>query len=157
VSECAAFAMPHEVLGEVVEVAIILHDHRISAEEVREHCRKTLASFKVPHAVHVLDQLPRTSTGKVRKDQIVGQIMAPAADPDLKHAPSLAKSHEEIAEAITRIVSAHMAASGSSRVGPTDVLFDLGLDSLRTIELIDDLERHFAVDIPPNLLYDRPT
>nr|WP_255426682.1 class I adenylate-forming enzyme family protein [Pseudonocardia sp. C8] len=42
----------------------------IDAEEVREHCLRHLARFKVPHEIHVVDEFPRTSIGKIRKNEL---------------------------------------------------------------------------------------
>jgi malonyl-CoA/methylmalonyl-CoA synthetase len=50
VKECAAFAMPDDVLGEVVEVAIVRTGAQPTAARVKERCRKLLANFKVPTA-----------------------------------------------------------------------------------------------------------
>ena len=81
VKECAAFAMPDDVLGEVVEVAIVRTGAQPTAARVKERCRKLLANFKVPHRVHFLDQLPRAPTGKVQKHLIAERIRAtPAAE-----------------------------------------------------------------------------
>jgi acyl-CoA synthetase (AMP-forming)/AMP-acid ligase II len=38
-----------------------------TGEEISEHCRKELASFKRPRYVEFIDELPRTSTGKILK------------------------------------------------------------------------------------------
>ena len=38
------------------------------AEELREHVRSQLSGFKVPDTVTFSDELPRTATGKVRKN-----------------------------------------------------------------------------------------
>ena len=38
--------------------------------EVEEHCRERLAAFKVPAAIHVLDEIPRTATGKVQRRRV---------------------------------------------------------------------------------------
>jgi long-chain acyl-CoA synthetase len=40
------------------------------AEQVRVHCATRLASFKQPSAVHVVDALPLTGTGKVQKGRL---------------------------------------------------------------------------------------
>lgn len=42
----------------------------IDVDEVRTHCGQSLARFKVPHEVNVVDDLPRTSIGKVRKNEL---------------------------------------------------------------------------------------
>lgn len=42
----------------------------IDAEEIRAYCLKYLARFKVPHEIHVVDDFPRTSIGKIRKNEL---------------------------------------------------------------------------------------
>jgi long-chain acyl-CoA synthetase len=36
-----------------------------TASEISEHCRPQLASYKIPTAVEFVDDLPKTSTGKI--------------------------------------------------------------------------------------------
>jgi len=36
----------------------------LTAEEVIEHCRKSLAPYKVPTLVEFISEIPRTSVGK---------------------------------------------------------------------------------------------
>jgi acyl-coenzyme A synthetase/AMP-(fatty) acid ligase len=38
-----------------------------SLEELREHSRERLARFKAPRELNVVDALPRTSSGKLRR------------------------------------------------------------------------------------------
>jgi acyl-coenzyme A synthetase/AMP-(fatty) acid ligase len=38
-----------------------------SLEELRVHGAEWLARFKLPREVHLVDEIPRTSTGKVRR------------------------------------------------------------------------------------------
>jgi fatty-acyl-CoA synthase len=48
----------------------------ITEEEVRDHCRGSLAHFKVPRYVLVVDEFPMTVTGKVQKFKIRELSMA---------------------------------------------------------------------------------
>ena len=41
-----------------------------TVEELEAHCRERLAGFKVPKAVVLLDELPRSSSGKIQKFQL---------------------------------------------------------------------------------------
>ncbi len=41
-----------------------------SAEELSSHCRQRLAGYKVPIAFHPVDELPRSSAGKVVRRQL---------------------------------------------------------------------------------------
>lgn len=42
----------------------------IDAEDIKDFCRTQLARFKVPHEVHVVDDFPRTSIGKIQKNEL---------------------------------------------------------------------------------------
>jgi fatty-acyl-CoA synthase len=43
---------------------------QVSADELRAHCRQSLAGFKVPDRVEFVQELPRTATGKIRKNTL---------------------------------------------------------------------------------------
>jgi len=42
----------------------------LTAEEILAHCRRELASFKVPKKVIFVEALPKTPTGKILKRQL---------------------------------------------------------------------------------------
>ena len=50
-----------------------------------------------------------------------------------------------------------MATLTSERIDDDRPLFDAGLDSLGTLELIEQFEKRFSLKVPPTLLYDHPT
>ncbi len=66
VAEALAFAVPHKSLGEEVHAAVVLKAE-VGERELREHCARFLAEFKVPRQVHILDALPRGATGKLQR------------------------------------------------------------------------------------------
>jgi fatty-acyl-CoA synthase len=68
VAEVAVVGMPDERWGEV-PVAFVTPRGASSPDpaELREFARARLAGFKVPKRIEVLDDLPRTATGKVQK------------------------------------------------------------------------------------------
>src|SRR3990170_616894 len=66
VADAACFGVPDEKYGEQVAAAVSL---RGEADEraLIEHCREHLTAVKVPSAVHILDAIPRTPTGKLQR------------------------------------------------------------------------------------------
>jgi acyl-CoA synthetase (AMP-forming)/AMP-acid ligase II len=66
VAEALAFAVPHKSLGEDVHAAVVLKAEA-SEKELRDHCARSLADFKVPRQIHILDALPRGATGKLQR------------------------------------------------------------------------------------------
>ncbi len=158
VKQCAAFAMPNDVLGEVVEVAIVRTGAQPTAARVKERRRKLLANFKVPHRVHFLDELPRTPTGKVQKQLIAERIRAAPAPARASPTPTVPSSASPaIAQTVAEVVTTYMATLTSERIDHDRPLFDADLDSLGTLELIEQLEQRFSLKVPPTLLYDHPT
>lgn len=68
VLEAAVVARSDERWGEVPVAFVVLHQGAsVTADGLVEHCRASLAKFKVPKAVTFLDALPRNPSGKVLK------------------------------------------------------------------------------------------
>ena len=71
VRDCAVFGIPHEEFGEVLAACVEPDDGaELSAEQVREHVRANLASYKTPRVVEFSDSLPREDTGKIFKRRL---------------------------------------------------------------------------------------
>ena len=77
VKEAAVVAMPHERLGEGVCVFVILQadSESLLLEEVATFTNdQGLARQKIPERLEVVEDLPRTPSGKVRKDRLRLQL-----------------------------------------------------------------------------------
>lgn len=71
VSEAAVIGVPHDRWGEAITASVILmSDAEATEEELLQYCREHLAGFKVPKAIRVVDEFPRTGTGKIQKHLI---------------------------------------------------------------------------------------
>ncbi len=70
VVEAAVVGLPDETWGERVVAALVLREGG-SVEAVQAHCHEHLASFKRPDAIHLTDELPRTSTGKLLRRHLI--------------------------------------------------------------------------------------
>jgi acyl-CoA synthetase (AMP-forming)/AMP-acid ligase II len=75
VSEAAIVAWPSAEFGEEVAAFVSLRAEA-TPDALRLHCRASLASYKVPRMVFVLDDLPKNSAGKVQKP-ILAQRLSP--------------------------------------------------------------------------------
>ena len=66
VAECAVFAAPDPKWGEAVRAAVTLRSgHAVTSEQLIAFCREHLARFKVPKAIDILDELPKSPVGKI--------------------------------------------------------------------------------------------
>ena len=68
VLEVAVVSSPHDRFGEVPKAFVILKPNAIlDAGSLHAFCREHLAGFKCPHRIEFVDELPKTSTGKIQK------------------------------------------------------------------------------------------
>lgn len=76
VADCAVVAMPHARLGEGVCAFVVLRA-AVEAPELAAHVAASgLARQKIPERFEMVEALPRTAAGKIRKDQLRAQIAA---------------------------------------------------------------------------------
>ncbi len=82
VVEAAAFAIPHDRLGEDVAAAVVLRDGAdVTTAQLRIFVGERLAPYKVPRRLVVVEALPRGRTGKVERTNLATTLGldAPAA------------------------------------------------------------------------------
>lgn len=70
VRECVAIGVPDERKGEAVKLFVSLKDAALEPAAIIAHCREHLTGYKVPSFVEVLDELPKTSVGKLLRRQL---------------------------------------------------------------------------------------
>jgi long-chain acyl-CoA synthetase len=75
VQAAAVIGRPDEVRGEEVHAVVVLAEGG-ELEEIESHCRARLAPFKVPSSWQVVDDLPKTSTGKIDKKPLRASLVA---------------------------------------------------------------------------------
>ncbi|NLD69865.1 MAG: long-chain fatty acid--CoA ligase [Limnobacter sp.] len=68
VQELAVYGVPHPEKGEQVAVAVVPKaGQSLDAEQVIAWCRESIAAYKVPAIVDIVDELPKSPTGKILK------------------------------------------------------------------------------------------
>jgi 3-oxocholest-4-en-26-oate---CoA ligase len=66
VADAAVVGIPHEVLGQMVVAAVKpVAGRQVDPGELDTHLRTTLAGYKVPKQIHVLDSVGRGENGKI--------------------------------------------------------------------------------------------
>ncbi len=74
VKEAAVKGIPatgvREVLGELIRAYVARLDRGLTEKDLRRHCHERLASFKIPHEIVFVDDLPRNPSGKVVKAEL---------------------------------------------------------------------------------------
>ena len=64
--------IPDELKGELAKAYVVLKQGATaSADEILSFCREHLAAYKVPRAIQFVDDLPKTSTGKIMRRELI--------------------------------------------------------------------------------------
>jgi fatty-acyl-CoA synthase len=76
VAEVAVVGAPDEQWGETPVAFVVPHaDERLDHDELRSFARERLARFKVPRRIEVVEELPKTATGKIQKFLLRERVM----------------------------------------------------------------------------------
>jgi long-chain acyl-CoA synthetase len=72
VRDVVVVGLPSEIEGEsLIKAAVVPVNGSGSERELIRYCRERLANYKVPHTVEFLDEIPRSSLGKVLRKYLV--------------------------------------------------------------------------------------
>ena len=73
VHEVAVTGFPDPILGEAIWAFVVPEGNQaLDHKAIVRHCRNNLASFKVPHELVELTELPKTTSGKIKKNLLQG-------------------------------------------------------------------------------------
>jgi long-chain acyl-CoA synthetase len=72
VLEVGVAGIPDAKSGEAVKAWIVLKEgEELSLDEIREWCKERLAGYKVPKQVEFMDELPKSTVGKILRRELV--------------------------------------------------------------------------------------
>ena len=74
VRDAVCFGVPDEKYGELVGAAVTLSG-AADPSELIAYCRERLAAFKVPTRIDVLQEIPRTATGKIQRRRVAEVVL----------------------------------------------------------------------------------
>ncbi|MBQ1075173.1 amino acid adenylation domain-containing protein [Micromonospora sp. C31] len=149
--QLAGFFVP-EVLsggaGASTEGSLVRRDLR--PEEVRSGLSQVLPRNAIPDFLVRLDQLPRTSHGKVDTRSLAATALSPVDEPsEESHAP-MTPAEEAVAEIWAAVLPGR-------RPGPQVSFFDLGGHSLHATQVLARLGDRLGVRLPIRELFENPT
>lgn len=117
VLQAAVFGVPNSVMGEMVHAAVVLR-HSCSTPATPQHlitwCHSQLALYKCPTAVHVMEELPTTGSGKVLK-KVLRATFTRGSGPAAAAAMTAAVAAEVPESAVPLLAAAAAAAEAAVR------------------------------------------
>ncbi|GLF95075.1 type I polyketide synthase [Streptomyces yaizuensis] len=171
VADAAVVGRSHDVLGEVPVAFVVPGPQGTDLAGLRAACRERLSAFKVPDEIRPAETLPRTSSGKIRRNVLAGRLAETLVHDGEStrarlRAGLLAQPGPERRRAVLRLVldatagAAEKTEAGEAqgvRPDPGRTFADLGLGSLQGVLLRDRLTAVTGLELPPTLVFDRPT
>jgi long-chain acyl-CoA synthetase len=154
VREAAAVGIQIPNIGGAIKAVAVVNG--VCREvDLLDHCRKHLASYKIPRFVEFREMLPRSPLGKVLRKELADPAswlieVPPARDiPEAPRARQIDWLAQRIGEQVATILRCEPAEV------PRDVPFQsLGFDSLRAAELQDRLSRMSGVALSITTLFN---
>lgn len=70
IEAAAVVGIPDDRRGETIKAFVVPHGDEITPDAIKEYCLSHLAEYKHPREVAFVDELPRTTTGKVQKFEL---------------------------------------------------------------------------------------
>ncbi len=97
VAEASVLGVDDEEFGQRLEAFVVLAPGaKATSKTLKQHVRDNLANYKVPRAITVLDELPRSITGKISRKELRDRVGAPkkpkAATPKKRQTGTTKKS-----------------------------------------------------------------
>jgi acyl-CoA synthetase (AMP-forming)/AMP-acid ligase II len=148
ITDAITFGVPHATLGEDVVAAVVVRNGRaLGASAVRDFAVRNLAAFMVPSQIVLIDDLPRSASGKVRRTDIAALLQSQLRPPFT--APRGDR------EALVARVFSDVLGVGS--VGAFDNFFELGGDSLRGAQIVTRVNAEARTGLDVGSLFRSPT
>lgn len=69
IAEAVCFGVAHPTWGEEVAAAVVLKEPA-NESDILAFCKERLADFKRPKKIHIVEQIPRTATGKIQRKAV---------------------------------------------------------------------------------------
>jgi long-chain acyl-CoA synthetase len=80
IADAGVAGVPHQTMGEVPAAGVVLAEGATAdAEAISAWCAERVASYKVPRRIRIIDEVPRTSTMKVRRN-VLAELLADEAE-----------------------------------------------------------------------------
>jgi amino acid adenylation domain-containing protein len=138
-----------EASGEKRLVGYVVSDGSVTTDQLRAHVAEWVPDFMVPSAFALLDELPRTPSGKIDRLALPEPETAAAARTEAFVAPRT-PMEENIAAIWADVLNIE-------KVGVHDDFFALGGHSLLATQIVAQIRTDLSVELPLHSLFSSPT
>lgn len=136
VHQAVAFAIRHPSLGEDIAAAVVV-DNQTTEGAIRQYLQSRLAEFKIPSRLVIVDEIPKSATGKIQRFGLADTFAAELAPKAVAPKGDLEK----------KIADIYAEVLGVKEISAAENFFALGGDSLHAMQVIARVRGAFNVDL----------
>jgi amino acid adenylation domain-containing protein len=136
--------------GRLVAYIVPRDNTSLNVGTLRDALSRLLPSHMVPSEIISVNEIPLGATGKIDWDALAEERARQQHSGRIGRA-TLSPTERLLIEKIVRPIV------GLRDLDPGDDLFDLGVDSLRAIQIVAAIEDLFQVELPVNAFFDSPS
>lgn len=164
VKELAVFGARAGSLGEEVHAALVLEEGAFPPGTPEEDIRRALAarletrartaglaSYMRIQRFHIVPELPKTTTLKVKRHELRALAAAPATAPAGAPAPAASEPDAPAVAGVLEVLRAVAKERAAGASLASTLQFDIGLDSLERMEVLASLEARSGARFPEDL------
>ena len=70
VSECGVVGVDCAQRGQAIKAFVVRSDKSLTENELIEHCKENLTGYKRPRHIEFCDELPKSSVGKILRNEL---------------------------------------------------------------------------------------
>jgi amino acid adenylation domain-containing protein len=149
VADAVVVGRADETGGKRLAAYVVGEESAPSADDLREHLRRTLPDYMIPSAFEFLNAFPLTPNGKVDRTHLA---LAPLAGTDLARERILPRTDTE-----RQLAAIWRRLLKIEDVGVDESFFEIGGHSLMAVRLFAEIERKLRVRLPLSSLFENAT
>ncbi len=128
----------------LVALVVPKRGETVTATDLRKHLRKSLPDAMIPQAVVEVPALPRTPNGKIDR-RALAKLGAAERSRERETVAASTDAERLLVDLVGR-------ALGRSDIGVNDNFFELGGDSIRSMEVVVEIQNRTGVRVSPRTL-----
>ena len=146
VAQAVTFAVPHARLGEDIAAAVVLHQNAMATEhDIRLFAATRLAAFKVPQQVYIVEDLPKSPTGKLQRLGLAEKLGLTAPG---QAQSTMQSDFSAVCTPLEELLAGLWAqVLDLEYVGIHDDFFQLGGDSILATQLVSRIRETLHVEL----------
>ncbi|WP_025742954.1 non-ribosomal peptide synthetase [Aquimarina pacifica] len=131
-------------------VAYLISDETLNVSLIRSHLGTILPAYMIPSIFIQVDNFPLTSSGKVDRNKLKAYDGEPISSGEKYQAP-----RNEQEEKLVNVLATHLDRD-PSKISIYDNFFDLGINSLKMIKMLGQINNELDSDLKIVTLFEYP-